>query len=131
MFSALLAYVVTLAILVALDLVWLGQVAKPLYSAEIGAILRKDPNFVAAGAFYLLYAGGLTLFAVMPGLKAGSAWQACMLGAALGLVAYGTYDLTNLSVINGYTLRIALIDIAWGVASSAVTAGLVGLLLAR
>ena len=129
--TALMSYVATLFIIVVLDLVWLGQVAKPLYSAEIGPLLRKDPNLVAAGAFYLLYAGGLALFAVSPGLKAGSALQSLLLGAALGLVAYGTYDLTNLSVINGYTLRIALIDIAWGVASSAVTAGLVTLLITR
>jgi len=131
MSTILLSYVVTLLVLVGIDLVWLGQVAKTLYAAELGTLLRKDPNFVAAGAFYLLYAGGLTLFAVLPGLKAGSALQACGLGAALGLVAYGTYDLTNLSVINGYTLKIALIDIAWGLVSSATTAGLVALIMAR
>ena len=126
-----MSYVGTLIVIVVLDLVWLGQVAKPLYSAEIGPLLRKDPNLAAAGAFYLLYAGGLALFAVSPGLKSGSALQSFLLGAALGLVAYGTYDLTNLSVINGYTLRIALIDIAWGAASSALTAGLVTLLLTQ
>ena len=48
----------------------------------------------------------------MPGLKLDSVLQAMALGAALGLVAYGTYDLTNLAVLNGYSLRIALIDIA-------------------
>lgn len=131
MSTILLSYAVTLLVLVGIDLVWLGQVAKTLYAAELGALLRKDPNFVAAGAFYLLYAGGLTLFAVMPGLKAGSALQAFWLGAALGLVAYGTYDLTNLSVMNGYTLRIAIIDIAWGMVSSATTAGLVALFFTR
>lgn len=131
MSTILLSYAVTLLVLVGIDLVWLGQVAKTLYAAELGALLRKDPNFVAAGAFYLLYAGGITLFAVMPGLKAGSALQAFWLGAALGLVAYGTYDLTNLSVMNGYTLRIAIIDIAWGMVSSATTAGLVALFFTR
>ena len=131
MSTILLSYAVTLLVLVGIDLVWLGQVAKTLYAEELGTLLRKDPNFVAAGAFYLLYAGGITLFAVLPGLKAGSALQAFGLGAALGLVAYGTYDLTNLSVMNGYTLRIAIIDIAWGVVSSATTAGLVALFMAR
>jgi uncharacterized membrane protein len=131
MSTILVSYAVALLVLVGVDLVWLAQIAKSLYAAELGALLRKDPNFVAAGAFYLLYAAGLTLFAVLPGLKAESALQALGLGAALGLVAYGTYDLTNLSVINGYTLRIAMIDIAWGVVSSASTAGLVAMFMAR
>ena len=131
MSTILLSYAGTLLVLVGIDLVWLGQVAKTLYAAELGALLKKDPNFVAAGAFYLLYAAGITLFAVLPGLKTGSALQAFGLGAALGLVAYGTYDLTNLSVMNGYTLRIAMIDIAWGVVSSATTAGLVAVFMAR
>jgi uncharacterized membrane protein len=47
------------------------------------------------------------------------------LGAAVGLLAYGTYDLTNLAVIEGYTLRIALIDLAWGTFLTAITAGVV------
>jgi uncharacterized membrane protein len=131
MSNILLSYVVALLVLVGIDLVWLGQVAKSLYAAELGTLLRKDPNVVAAGAFYLLYAAGLTLFAVLPGLKTGSALHAVGLGAALGLVAYGTYDLTNLSVINGYTLRIAVIDIAWGVVSSATTAGVVAFFMGR
>lgn len=131
MSNILLSYLAALLVLVGVDLVWLGQIAKSIYAAELGALLRKDPNFIAAGAFYLLYAGGITLFAILPGLKAGSALQAFGLGAALGLVAYGTYDLTNLSVINGYTLKIAVIDMAWGVVSSATTAGIVAMLMMR
>ena len=131
MSTILLGYVLTVFAIIGIDLAWLGLVAKPLYASELGTLLRKDPNLIAAGAFYLLYAAGLTQFAVLPGLKAGSVLQACGLGAALGLVAYGTYDLTNLSVINGYTLRIALIDIAWGVVSSTAVSGLVALAMAR
>ena len=51
--------------------------------------------------------------------------HALMLGAALGLVAYGTYDLTNLSVVEGFNWRIAMIDLAWGTALSGATAGIV------
>jgi uncharacterized membrane protein len=88
----------------------------------MGSLLRKEPNLTAAAAFYMLYAAGLVLFAVVPGLKAGSVTQGMTFGAALGLVAYGTYDLTNLAVLNGYSLRITLIDIAWGTVMSGVTA---------
>src|SRR5579871_5212829 len=120
-----LCYVATLAAFLAIDFIWLFLIAKPIYTAELGGLLRREPNLISAGVFYLLYASGLTLFAIVPGLEADSALRSMVLGAALGLVAYGTYDLTNLASLNGFSLRIALIDIAWGTAASAATAALV------
>lgn len=119
------AYGATLVTFVAIDLVWLMWLARPTYVAEMGSLLKKDPNLVAAVAFYLLYAAGLVFFAVSPGIKGGSALHALFLGAALGLIAYGTYDLTNLSVVEGFNWRIALIDLAWGTAVSGTTAAIV------
>lgn len=122
-----LAYISTLVSFLLLDMVWLAWLARPLYVAEMGGLLRKEPNLTAATAFYLLYAAGLVAFAVMPGLRSGSAMQALLLGLGVGLLAYGTYDLTNLTVLEGYTVRIALIDMAWGAAlSGAVSALVVG-----
>lgn len=118
----LVTYVVVLAIFVAIDLVWLGLIARGTYVREMGGLLSSQPNLAAASAFYLLYAAGLVFFAVHPALSSGSAAQALLLGAAAGFFAYGTYDLTNLSVVNGFTLRIALIDLAWGTFLSAISA---------
>ena len=42
------------------------------------------------------------------------------IGAALGLVAYGTYDLTNLSVMEGFNFKIAMIDLVWGTLLTAI-----------
>jgi len=119
------AYGATLVTFFAIDLVWLMWLARPTYVAEMGSLLKKDPNLVAALAFYLLYAAGLVFFAVSPGIKGGSVMYALFLGAALGLIAYGTYDLTNLSVVEGFNWRIALIDLAWGTALSGATAAIV------
>ncbi len=121
----MITYVLTLIAFVGIDLVWLTWIARSTYVAEMGSLLRKEPQLIAALIFYLLYAAGLLFFAVVPGVKAGSIMQAMFLGAALGLVAYGTYDLTNLSVMNGFNLRIALIDLAWGTVVSGVSAALV------
>ena len=118
-------YIVTLISFVASDLVWLMWLARPTYVAEMGNLLRKEPQLFVAVAFYLLYAAGLMFFAISPGLKAGSIMYAMFVGAALGLVAYGTYDLTNLSVVDGFNLRIALIDLVWGTVLSGATAALV------
>jgi uncharacterized membrane protein len=117
-----LGYALTLVFFIGVDLIWLARVARSTYVVEMGGLLRNKPNLTAAAAFYMLYAAGLVFFAVAPGLKAGSVIQGMAFGAALGLIAYGTYDLTNLAVLNGFSLRIALIDIAWGTVLSGVTA---------
>jgi uncharacterized membrane protein len=125
MTKPIIAYLATLTAFLAIDMVWLTWLARATYVAEMGDLIRKQPNLVAAMAFYLLYAAGLTYFAVLPGFKSGSALQGLLLGAGLGLVAYGTYDLTNLSVMNGFGVKIALIDLLWGTFLSGITAMLV------
>lgn len=115
----LTAYVTVLTSFVLIDLLWLMWLARGFYVQEIGALLRNPPNIAAAIVFYFLYAAGLVLFAVMPGLKAHSALTAMIYGGALGLIAYATYDLTNLSVMNGFSVKMAVVDMAWGAALSA------------
>lgn len=124
-------YIVTLIVFLAIDAVWLGYVARGLYARELADLMRKPPNFVAAGAFYLLYAAGVVFFAVWPGLREGSVMTALMMGAALGLIAYGTYDLTNLSVTKGFPLTIAIVDLIWGTALTGATAAISTALLLR
>ena len=124
MTTTLATYAITLILFMGIDIVWLLGPGRPLYMAEIGSLLRNQPNLGAALAFYLLYTGGLTFFAVMPGIKATMPLQALGLGALFGLMAYATYDLTNLAVINGFTSRIAIVDMAWGCVLSAAVSWL-------
>lgn len=131
MITSLIAYALSLFILLVLDLFWLLGPGRPLYISEIGGLLRSQPQLGASLAFYLLYAAGLTYFGVTPGLKGSSAVLALGQGALFGLMAYATYDLTNLAVLNGFTLRIALIDMAWGTVLSGVTAWIVTNLLMK
>jgi uncharacterized membrane protein len=70
---------------------------------------------VAAILFYLLFIAGLLVFAVVPGLKAGSLGKALLLGALFGLLTYATYDLTNLATIKDWPLVVTLVDLVWGV----------------
>lgn len=107
-----------------LDILWLLFVARSIYVSEIGTILKPQPNLWAALAFYLLYLFGLTLFVLLPAAESGSVLRAALLGAAFGLVAYGTYDLTNLATLQGFTLRIALIDMAWGMCATAAVSAI-------
>lgn len=126
-----LVYVASLVIFCAMDFVWLRLIAKDIYANEMGSLIRSDVDLRAATAFYLLYAAGLTYFAVMPALDGRAILHAMALGAGLGLVAYGTYDLTNLAVIKGFSARIAMIDLAWGAVLSGFSAAVVVALLGR
>ncbi len=68
----------------------------------------------AAVAFYLIYVLGIVVFAVWPALESGDWRTALMRGAAFGFFAYATYDLTNLATLKVWSLKISLIDMAWG-----------------
>lgn len=124
-------YLATFFVFVVIDMVWLTLIARSTYAAEMGSLVRSQMNYQAAVAFYLLYAAGLMYFAVLPALASGSILQALLLGAGLGLVAYGTYDLTALAVINGFGTKIALIDLAWGTVLSGVSAALASTIVSR
>ena len=119
----LFAYAAVAVIFLVLDAIWLGFVAKDFYARQLGDLMRDKPDFGIAGVFYLVYAAGIVLFAVLPGLQAQS-WRLSLgYGAALGFLAYGTYDMTNLATIRDWPVTMAVVDIAWGTAVTALTAG--------
>lgn len=114
MLAIVLLWVSAAVLFLAIDMVWLTKIARGLYLGEIGPLLLETPNMGPAIAFYVLYISGLTFFVLVPAYEANSIGKAFLLGAALGAIAYGTYDLTNLAVMRDFTTRIALIDWAWG-----------------
>ena len=110
----IILWIAAAILFLAIDMVWLLWLGRGIYVTEIGEILRQQPNMAAAGAFYVLYITGLMIMVIWPAVQAGSVVQGMLYGALLGLIAYGTYDLTNLAVIKGFTTKIALIDMVWG-----------------
>jgi uncharacterized membrane protein len=108
------AYALAVLLFVGIDMIWLLGPGRPLYVAEIGGLMRSSPNIPAAMAFYLIYCAGLVYFAVSGAVQSGNPLQALFQGALFGLAAYATYDLTNLAVMNGFTARIAIVDMVWG-----------------
>lgn len=108
------AYAGALVAFLALDAIWLGVITRKYYAQQIGHLMRESPNWVAAGGFYALYIAGIVILAVVPALTGGSWVIAARSGALLGLVAYGTYDLTNLAVMKDWPLGMTFIDLGWG-----------------
>ncbi len=108
-------YLVALSFFFALDMVWLGAVAKSFYRSQIGFLLRDDVNWPAAISFYLLFILGLVVFTITPALENRSWLEALWRGALFGLITYATYDLTNQATVKDWPALVTLVDMAWGV----------------
>jgi uncharacterized membrane protein len=127
-FQLLSLYGLTLLVMLPLDILWLSTAGARLYKQEIGSLLLEKPALRPAAAFYLLYSLGVVVFAVSPAYRDGPWTTALVYGALFGLLAYATYDLTNLATLRGYTTTIALVDMAWGTLLTAASALLVYLI---
>ena len=117
-------FAVALPTFLVIDLVWLGIVARPFYQAQMGHLMRANPNWAAAFAFYLVFVAGIVVFVVWPAVEAKSLARALTVGAFFGLVTYAAYDLTSLAVVEGFPLKIALVDLAWGMVLCASVSGI-------
>ena len=121
-------YALTVPVFFAIDMVWLGVVARTFYRSRLASLLRTDVNWPAAFAFYFIYIAGILLFAVVPNLNHGSLGRCVLWGALFGFFTYATYDLTNLATVKDWPLSVTIVDILWGVVlCSAVSASSYGI----
>ncbi|WP_226501608.1 DUF2177 family protein [Pseudomonas sp. MWU16-30322] len=125
--KALIAYGATLVVFLLLDGIWLGVLMAPTYRELLGSLMLEKPLLLPAAVFYCLYVFGCVQFVVLPAVSL--QWAATR-GALLGLVAYGTYDLTNWATLRGWSVQVSLMDWAWGAFATAV-ACTVGFLAAK
>jgi len=107
-------YAIALPVFFAIDMVWLGILAKNFYRAQIGHLMKPDVNWAAAIIFYLIFIAGLVVFVIAPAMEKGSWTHALLFGALFGLVCYATYDLTNLAVAKDWPLLVTVVDLVWG-----------------
>ena len=123
--NAIAIYAAGLISFLALDAIWLGTMVPRLYKPAMGELVADPFQPLPAVAFYLIYAAGLAYFAIQPALVSGKWSTALIAGAALGFVAYATYDLTNQATLAAWSWHLTLVDIAWGTALTglAATAG--------
>ena len=105
-----------------LDAVWLGFVAKKFYAEQLGNLMAKPVRVEFAALFYVIYVTGLWLMAGFPTLDAPNLSATFFAGAALGFIAYATYDLSNLAATRGWPVAMAAVDIAWGTFASGCAA---------
>jgi uncharacterized membrane protein len=123
-------YITTLLTMAILDSLWISFATSRLYKPGFGALMGDKPVVAAAIAFYLLYPAGVTYLITFPLLAAGGLPQVLLRGAVFGLVAYGTYDLTNQAIMRGWPWNVTILDMIWGAVLTSVAAG-AGFLVAK
>ena len=121
----IISYLLTTLVFFAIDMVWLGLVAKNIYQKYLGALMSETVNWAAAVIFYLIFIVGIFIFVINPAVEKQSVVKALAFGALFGFIAYATYDLTNYATLKGFPLNIVFIDLAWGTVLTALvsTAG--------
>jgi uncharacterized membrane protein len=123
----LLLYLATMVVLIPLDLLFLGTLAKGFFAAQVGDMLGEVRGAPAV-LFYLLYGVGVVIF--VSG-SPGTAWPSALRdGALFGLFCYMTFELTALSLLKHWTWPVVILDVSWGAIVTAVSAAL-GLIIAN
>lgn len=116
------SYIAGLIAFLAIDFVWLKYIALSFYRSNIGHLMTDKPNLAIAGLFYLFYVVGVVILAVNPALEKQQWTIALFYGGLLGLVAYGTYDITNLATLRNFPPIVAIVDMIWGTVLTASVA---------
>lgn len=114
---------VGLLVLLVLDLIWLGFVARGFYQEQLGHLMRPDVRWLPAVLFYIIYVAAVVGLVVVPAVEQQSLGRALAFGALFGLAAYSAYDLTSLALIRDFPLKVAVVDLAWGTFLTAAVSG--------
>ena len=114
-FSTLFAAIIFLII----DIIWLTFAVKSFYRPNIGHLLLDKPIIWAAAMFYFVYVLGLAVVIIEPSINFDNSIKFIFKAFIFGLVAYGTYNLTNMATIKGWSVSVVFVDMIWGGSLSA------------
>ena len=126
----LVATIIASIIFLIIDVIWLSIATKSFYRPLIGNLLTDQPVMWAAALFYILYVFGMAVVVIQPCLESTSILKIIYTGFIFGLVAYGTYNLTNMAVLKGWSPMVTFVDMFWGGSLTAVSAA-TGLYVAK
>ncbi|MDC0226693.1 DUF2177 family protein [Alphaproteobacteria bacterium] len=97
-----------------IDIIWLSYAVKYFYRPNLGSLLTEKPVIWAAILFYFVYVAGLAIIIIHPALVNDSVYEAFWKGIIFGIVAYGTYNLTNMATIKNWSANVVVVDMIWG-----------------
>ena len=110
----LFATILTALIFLIIDVIWLSFAVKSFYRPNIGHLLLDKPVMWAAAMFYIIYVFGIGVVIIQPSIHLDNTFNFLFKAFVFGLVAYGTYNLTNMATVKGWSPSVVLVDMLWG-----------------
>ena len=126
----IVATLIASIIFLIIDVIWLSFATKSFYRPLLGDLISEKPVLWAAGLFYILYMFGMAVIVIQPCIEPSSLIRPLYIGFIFGLVAYGTYNLTNMAVIKNWSATVVFVDMFWGGSLTAISAT-TGIFLAK
>ena len=118
----IVATLIASLIFLIIDVIWLSFATKSFYRPLLGNLIAEKPVMWAAALFYILYVFGMALIVIQPCIGSEGIFKTLYTGFIFCLVAYGTYNLTNMAVVNGWSPTVTFVDMFWGGSLTAVSA---------
>lgn len=97
-----------------IDIIWLSFSVKSFYGPRIGHLFADKPVIWAAAMFYIIYVVGLAVVIIEPSINFDDTSKFLFKAFMFGLVAYGTYNLTNMATVKGWSPSVVFVDMLWG-----------------
>jgi uncharacterized membrane protein len=115
--NKLLLFLISSAILLVVDGVYLYHIGIPIFKANV-ELIQNSPlkaNVYGAILSYVCVIGALNYFIIMQNKSPVDAF-------ILGIFLYGVFDMTNITMFTKYSWKTALTDTLWGGTLFAFTA---------
>ena len=112
--ESIITYLSVTTIFLFIDIIWLSQSFSYIYQPNIGELLRENIIIFPAILFYIIYPLGSTILVALPSLEKVLLKTIFINGFVLGVIAYGTYNLTNMATLEGWSAKVVIIDMIWG-----------------
>ena len=122
--STIISFAIMTVTFLFIDVIWLSQAVGYFYQPNIGHLLNETPFLIPAILFYLIYPLGVAILIIVPSLNEKFLRISFFRGFVFGFVAYGTYNLTNMATIKGWSVNVVIVDMFWGGLLTGVSATL-------
>lgn len=123
--KSFIPYLSTLISLLVIDGIWLASTGKAFYGKYLAHLIAPSMSWIPVILFYFIYALGITVFVVSPAIRNNmSLGHVFLLGAFLGLIAYGAYDFTNQATLRDWPIIVTIVDLLWGAFLTGVVSAL-------
>lgn len=109
-------YLITALAFLVTDALGIRLLIRPVFERHVGPLLAEPMRLGPAALFYLAYVAGLLWFVSVPALRNGAPLQALLGGMILGLLCYGTYEMTNFATLRDWSVQQVVVDGIWGIA---------------